>query len=551
MSVLRIRICLIHMVCWSLGQQVFAQGLPLGPNALARQYVYDVFSKRDSGQLPMTYAFDPSYPVLAGVTGVEELEDCRWMYRAHQSPALWAFYNKGQANHKNKYNKCREALLQHSGEDYFVAMNPLLRLSVGGTSQGGLYIDNTRGMALYGVLEGKFLAFTRIVESQRTLMPRERRWYGRYGYLPSVGRAKEYRLFGDTATDYSVVDGYLAYRWSERLRLVVGLGRHHLGMGYRSLWLSGDEVPYSYVQADWSFGRVFYRNLYTSMIARTHADLGGDAALPKKYMAAHVLGYRLGPNTEIAAYEAVVFSRDGMFEWWYLHPLIFYRTVEFQLGSPDNVLLGGQVTHRLGRHTYLYTQFVLDEFLASEFFRPRRGWWGNKWGLQLGLLHSFRWRKLHVRYRVEYNAVRPYTYSHRDSTRSYAHYNAPLAHPWGANFKELLQQLVVRYRDGYVQALWIEGCRGMDSVGTNFGSDILQTHLQGVRPYDNRICQGVRRHVRIVDLRLGWYLWRYLAFELRLQHTTDTSQNPNGYLGSHVVWMCSARYLLPAVRYDY
>jgi len=499
----------------------------------------------------MMYAFDPSYPVLELVTSGGGLEDCRWMYRAQQSMALGMYYRKNQRGSYKKHKYCREALLQHGEGDYFVAMNPLARLSLGRTPLGALYADNTRGIAMYGMLEGKFWAYTRIEESQRTLLPRERRWQQRYGYLPSVGRAKWYRLFGDTAADYSVVDGYLAYRWSEHLRLAVGLGRHHLGMGYRSLWLSGSEMPYSYVQVDWSFGRVYYRNLYTSMIARTHADIGGDAVLPKKYLAAHVLGYRLGPSTEIAAYEAVVFSRKGLFEWWYLHPLIFYRTVEFQLGSPDNVLLGGQIVHRHGPNTHLYAQFVIDEFLASEFFKPRRGWWGNKWGVQLGTIQSFQWGKAHLRYRIEFNTVRPYTYSHRDSTRSYAHYNAPLAHPWGANFRELLQQLLVRYGNGYAQVLWIEGCRGMDSVGTNYGSDILKTHLQGVRPYGNEICQGVRRHVRIVDFRLGWHVWKYLVLEWRLLHSVDVSGDRNGYLGSNAVWMGSVRYFLPAVQYDY
>ncbi|MEI2709900.1 MAG: hypothetical protein V9E96_12960 [Chitinophagaceae bacterium] len=45
---------------------------------------------------------------------------------------------------------------------------------------------------------------------------------------------------------------------------------------------------------------------------------------------------------------------------------------------------------------------------------------------------------------VETNVVRPFMYASTDSFSSYNHYNQPLAHPLGANFKEYIG--IVRYQ---------------------------------------------------------------------------------------------------------
>ena len=57
----------------------------------------------------------------------------------------------------------------------------------------------------------------------------------------------------------------------------------------------------------------------------------------------------------------------------------------------------------------------------------------------------------------EMNMVRPYTYTHYDSTANYTHYNQPLAHPLGAGFAEVHRcdqvpayEEHVRYRERYV-----------------------------------------------------------------------------------------------------
>jgi hypothetical protein len=89
------------------------------------------------------------------------------------------------------------------------------------------------------------------------------------------------------------------------------------------------------------------------------------------------------------------------------------------------------------------------------------------------VIDLFGWKNFDAQ--VEYNFVRPFTYSHYDSVANYTHYNQPLAHPLGANFNETI--LIFRYQPlpkwtGQLKTIfWTQG---IDSVNSNFGSDIFK-----------------------------------------------------------------------------
>jgi hypothetical protein len=82
---------------------------------------------------------------------------------------------------------------------------------------------------------------------------------------------------------------------------------------------------------------------------------------------------------------------------------------------------------------------------------------------------------------VEWNRVRPFTYSHFDSISNYAHYNQPLAHPLGANFNEYI--FLLKYQP--INKLTVTGRviywkQGLDSSsGYNAGSNIFRLNGDG------------------------------------------------------------------------
>jgi len=199
-------------------------------------------------------------------------------------------------------------------------------------------------------------------------------------------------------------------------------------------------------------------------------------------MAAHYLKYSPVRNFEIGLFETVILNRDNHFELQYLNPVILYRTVEHFIGSPDNVLVGIDWKYNFLNRFSIYGQFLLDEFNFS-ILKEDNTWWGNKYGLQLGLKYIDVLNIDQLDFQVETNIVRPYTYSHTDSLNSYSHFNQALAHPLGANFKELIFSFNFKpFKNFFANANVLFATQGEDKDSRSYGSNILKSNAS--RPLD-------------------------------------------------------------------
>lgn len=85
-------------------------------------------------------------------------------------------------------------------------------------------------------------------------------------------------------------------------------------------------------------------------------------------MAVHHLSIAPTRWLSLGIFESTVFSRPDVFELQYLNPVIFYRSIEQALGSPDNVVLGVNFKANFAKHFSLYGQFLLDELNFKEEF---------------------------------------------------------------------------------------------------------------------------------------------------------------------------------------
>ncbi len=157
-----------------------------------------------------------------------------------------------------------------------------------------------------------------------------------------------------------------------------------------------------------------------------------------------------------------------------MNPVIFYSSIEQQTGSPDNALLGLDFKWNLKSGVSFYGQFILDEIIVSEL-TSSKGWWGNKYAYQLGGKYYNAFNIRHLDLQAEYNYARPFTYTHESIFTNYVHYRQPLAHPLGANFKEML--FIIRYQPFdrlFLTMKYIKSNYGSDPEGQNFGGKILQ-----------------------------------------------------------------------------
>jgi hypothetical protein len=117
---------------------------------------------------------------------------------------------------------------------------------------------------------------------------------------------------------------------------------------------------------------------------------------------------------------------------------------------------------------------------------------------------------------LEYNRVRPFTYSHGLKIQNYSHFDQPLAHPLGANFYETTSFL--RYASGsfIVEGSFVYAVKGVDSSGSNYGGNIfLDANTPRTKEYDNYIGQGIATTVIIGGIKATYLI--YPAANLKLE----------------------------------
>ena len=295
---------------------------------------------------------------------------------------------------------------------------------------------------------------------------------------------------------YQYYSGYVSYSPNRIFNLQIGKDKHFFGDGYRSLFLSDVSNSFPFAKISTTVGKFKYVNLFAMMKDVTASSFKND--FKNKYGTFHYLSWNATKRFNFSLFESIIWqgndsNRVRGFDVNYFNPVIFYRPVEYSLGSSDNSLLGAGFKIKVGRkyHLQFYGQIILDEFLLSEV-KAMNGWWGNKQGVQLGF-KSFDFLNIrNLSFQTEVNAVRPYTYSHGSVQQNYANYNQPLAHPLGANFAESVSFLNYRYQKFSIEAEILFAIYGKDSAGKNFGGNIFESYTTHPSEYGNNLCQGLK-----------------------------------------------------------
>lgn len=333
------------------------------------------------------------------------------------------------------------------------------------------------------------------------------KWYFKTSVIGGFGQSASNRFqpksmfhkqqgFGNYT--YTDVRGRVSYTPNHIFNFQAGIDHNFIGEGNRSLFLSDYSRPYPFAQIRTNFWRFDYLVVYQFL--REEAPL---KKWKSKYISSHLLSFNATKWLNLGIFETVIFApKDTLlnrgFDAEYLNPVVFYRPQEYSVGSPDNILLGLQFSVKYLKHT-LYGQVILDEFLLSEL-RARSRWWGNKYGGQLGIKGRFIENGQPFFYRVELNFVRPYTYSHATTGQNYGNQGFSMAHPYGANFSEILAELKWQDKKWIVKGFvnyFLHGSNVTDSI--NYGGDIYTSYNSHPKEYGNYIGQGLKNNgVRII-----------------------------------------------------
>ena len=363
--------------------------------------------------------------------------------------------------------------------DFFLAVNPVFQYYVGKEKDVDQHIFlNTRGISLRGRIAGKIGFAAYITDNQERTPVYVQEWENKRRSVPGAGFYKDFK---GTGYDYFDARGYISFNAAKFIDIQFGYDKNFLGNGHRSLFLSDFSAPALFLKLNTRVWKFNYQNLFMELNSANR--LNADQLIPKKYAAFHHLDLAVTKWLNVGIFEGVIFGRTNHFEFGYLNPVIFYRSVEQQSGSFDNAVVGLDAKANVAKKFQFYGQFLLDEFNLVEL-RRASGWWANKIGFQLGAKYIDAFNISNLDLQLETNRVRPFTYSHRDSVANYTHYNQPLAHPLGASFQEWIA--MVRYQPApnwFFQAKAIYYMQGRDSGNISYGSNIF---LPNILPYRNK-----------------------------------------------------------------
>lgn len=405
-------------------------------------------------------------------------------------------------------------------KDFLLVLNPVFGFSGGYdfTSNNSTF-QNSRGLEVRGTIDNKVGFYSFITENQFRFPQYYNTIIDSSGVIPGYGFHKP---FGSGAYDFFLARGYITFSATKHISMQFGHDRNFIGNGYRSLILSDFSNPYLFLKINTKFRRFNYQNLYTQLYDYSYSE-GKSALGHSKYFVNHYLGIKFPCNFSIGFFESVIYNRGnnsskGYFDISYLNPVIFYRAIEHNLNSSDNVMVGADWKWNFKNHFSFYGQFVLDEFIKNEMVKHTRSW-VNKFGVQSGLkyINAFKIKYLDVQ--IEYNIVRPYMYAHFKQNQNYINYNQPLAHPFGANFKEIV--FLAKYRPTYklfVEAGFLNIIKGLDSNSTtkNFGGNILIDYQNRPKDTGIKISDGVKTVYSIFFANASCMVYHNLWFDAKL-----------------------------------
>lgn len=390
----------------------------------------------------------------------------------------WATGDKSSFQSKkplfNTFYTTKANFLEVDAPDFFLALNPMFqpRISFEQDYDGDMIFLNSKGLNFRGLIAGK-VGFSGYISENQERGPSfvMERIYREHQAVLGVGYFKRFK---NTAVDYFDGRGSIDFTAAKYIDIQFGYDKNFIGNGYRSLFLSDFGNSYLFLKLNTRIWKLNYQNLFMELTPQYVR--GSDRLLDKKYASIRHLSVNATKWLNLGLFEAVVFGRKNNFDFTYLNPIMFLRIAEQQNGSPDNALMGANFKANVAGKFQFYGQWLLDEFKLNEV-RGGKGWWANKFGYQFGAKYVDAFTIKNLDLQGELNIVRPFTYSFRDSVADYSHYNQPLAHPLGSNFREIIgivhYQPVPKLRATGRIILWEQG---EDPAGENYGSNIFKLY---------------------------------------------------------------------------
>jgi len=399
-------------------------------------------------------------------------------------------------------NRKKQLLNYKNGENRFINIKPIIKAVLGSDSIGFVY--NTAIGAELNTVLGEKMALNFNISQNRNKYTRFQENKITEVSIPHFGK---YYIENGTY-NFTDITGYISYSPSKYFNFQFGKSKNFFGDGYRSILLSDNSNSNWQLKGTVNIWKVKYVVIYNYF-----KDVDCNAnnlLLNDKYSTVHLLSWNINKRINFNLFEAVIWhGKDSMgyrgFDVNYLNPIVFYRPIEFSLGSPDNVIMGGGYKLKIAKSNNFYGQIILDEFKLSEL-KAQTGWWANKFGYQIGFkTYNFaNIKKLYML--VEYNRVRPFTYSHTSSLENWGNYYQSMAHPLGSNFDEFVAILKYPKNKWLITTKINISRHGIDVTSVNYGGNIYKSYNDNVNIYGNTQNQGYLVTLKQAKIKATYFI---------------------------------------------
>jgi len=469
-------------------------------------YAYQFYQKLDSGMYSNQSRFHSSMKPF--------LVDDPLISNQYQSLMNAGVDSVGKRSwvHRKLFN---EHLVDVKNKDFTAYVDYLPDVTVGRDFSGKKTTWlNTRGYQIGGTIGTKFSFYTSGYENQAVFPDYVNKYINRTSSSSVFivpGQSYD-RSYGKRTSDWSYVTALLSYTPAKYLNIALGQDKTFIGDGYRSVLLSDFASNYPFLKLTATLGDVRYMVMWAYMQDPLAQKFSYEDSNRRKWGVFHYLDWSVNNKLSLGFYDSVIWAeKDNQgnkrgFDFNYVNPFVFLRPLEANSGSGDNALIGFTGKYKFVDKAAVYGQFALDEYEAKNFFSSN-GSSRNKYAWQLGLRGAELLAVKHLNYLLEVNNAKPYTYSETSSIINYSQNTEPLAHPFGANFREVVG--ILNYSIGrfnfYGQAEF--GHYGLDPTLTDdYGKDIFKPYTDASKTLGNYTGQGITTNLYYGEGRVSYIL---------------------------------------------
>ena len=467
--------------------------------------------------------------------------------------------NSKNTSSKKKFGKSiyqeKAAFFSVVHPQYSIVLNPVLYYQVSGDQTNGqMALINNRGLELRGHI-GKNIGYYSQI-SDELLNPLSYSWK-RYQYDTSFMYVNFYKGEPNGGISYFSSNAYISANLNQYMDLQFGHTRNFIGDGYRTFILGDNQPEYLNMKLSTRFWKLNYTNIWAELRDYPNGKaLGwGRTPQPKHYMAAHHLSINLHKNFNLGIFETILFQRDSGhattgFELNYLNPIIFYKSVENGLNSVDKAIIGLNAKWNIKKKISLYSQFVIAEMVLKDLLAGN-GSYTNKFGVQGGMKYIDAFGLNNLDLQGEINISRPYMYTSYLPRNSYSNFRQSMGHPLGGNFKEIIG--IIRYQPIErisILAKLIAYTQGLDTNGSNWGSNIRKSYLDQTNIIGNTIGQGIKVNTYLAELITTWMPKHNLFIDARYTYR-KASSTVDWFNDKTNFFSLAVRYNFGYRNYDY